>query len=107
MKDACAGGKIMKLREDDIPVVKQESFRCGGPKPQTKESAIASLAHTVEGALDAAWRKLMLAKNRTLVMGLIEERISDPRLEDCDLTLGGIENHCRAFPVYLFLNDAA
>ena len=37
-EDARAGGKIMKLREDDIPEVKEESFRYGGPKPQTKRA---------------------------------------------------------------------
>ena len=49
-EDARAGGKIMKLREDDIPDVREESFRYTGPKPQTKESAIVSLADMVESA---------------------------------------------------------
>jgi len=43
-EDARAGGKIMNIREEDIPEVQEESFRYGGPKPQTKESAIVSLA---------------------------------------------------------------
>src|SRR5438094_1027668 len=34
-EDARAGGKIMKLRADDIPEVHQESFRFSGPKPHT------------------------------------------------------------------------
>ncbi len=42
-EDALAGGKIMRLREDDIPEVHDESFHYSGPKPQTKESAIAAL----------------------------------------------------------------
>src|SRR5881409_4173334 len=43
-QDALAGGKIMRLREDDVPEVHEASFRYSGPKPQTKESAIISLA---------------------------------------------------------------
>src|SRR5690606_34302822 len=36
--------------EDDIPEVKEESFRYPGPKPRTRESAIISLADAVESA---------------------------------------------------------
>jgi putative nucleotidyltransferase with HDIG domain len=50
LEDARAGGKLMKMRGDDIPEVPEESFRYGGPKPQTKESAIIRLADMVEGA---------------------------------------------------------
>ncbi|MEP7014507.1 MAG: HDIG domain-containing metalloprotein, partial [Verrucomicrobiota bacterium] len=35
-EDARAGGKIMNMREEDIPEVQEESFRYAGPKPQTK-----------------------------------------------------------------------
>src|SRR5437870_1387717 len=89
-EDARAGGKIMKLREDDIPAVKEESFRYGGPKPQTKESAIVSLADTVESA-SRSLEKPTPQKIETLVNELIEERISDRQLDDCDLTLGELK----------------
>ena len=89
-EDARAGGKIMKLREDDIPQVKEESFRYGGPKPQTKESAIVSLADTVESA-SRSLEKPTPQKIETLVNELIEERISDRQLDDCDLTLGELK----------------
>src|SRR3989440_628097 len=89
-EDARAGGKIMKLREDDIPDVKEESFRYGGPKPQTKESAIVSLADTVESA-SRSLEKPTPQKIETLVNELIEERISDRQLDDCDLTLGELK----------------
>src|SRR5947207_74364 len=88
-EDARAGGKIMKLREDDIPGVKEESFRYGGPKPQTKESAIVSLADTVESA-SRSLEKPTPQKIETLVNELIEERISDRQLDECDLTLGDL-----------------
>ena len=89
-EDARAGGKIMKLREDDIPEVKEESFRYSGPKPQTKESAIVSLADTVESA-SRSLEKPTSQKIETLVNELIEERISDRQLDDCDLTLGELK----------------
>src|SRR5438874_12454330 len=89
-EDARAGGKIMKMRQDDIPEVREESFRYGGPKPQTKESAIVSLADTVESA-SRSLEKPTPQKIETLVNELIEERISDRQLDDCDLTLGELK----------------
>ena len=32
-EDARAGGKIMNIREEDIPEVREESFRYSGPRP--------------------------------------------------------------------------
>jgi cyclic-di-AMP phosphodiesterase PgpH len=89
-EDARAGGKIMKLREDDIPEVKEESFRYGGPKPQTKESAIVSLADAIESA-SRSLEKPTPQRIETLVTEIIEERISDRQLDDCDLTLGELK----------------
>ena len=89
-EDALAGGKIMRLREDDVPEVHEESFRYSGPKPQTKESAIVSLADTVESA-SRSLVKPTPQKIETLVNELIEERISDRQLDECDLTLGELK----------------
>jgi cyclic-di-AMP phosphodiesterase PgpH len=86
-EDARAGGKIMNIREDDIPEVQEESFRYSGPKPQTKESAIVSLADIVESA-SRSLEKPTPQKIEQLVNELIEERIADGQLDECDLTLG-------------------
>src|SRR5713226_3555157 len=88
-QDARAGGKIMNTREDDIPEVREESFRYSGPKPQTKESAIVSLADTVESA-SRSLEKPTPQKIEQLVNELIEERIADRQLDECDLTLGDL-----------------
>ena len=80
----------MKLREDDIPGVKEESFRYGGPKPQTKESAVVSLADAIESA-SRSLEKPTPQRIETLVNEIIEERISDRQLDDCDLTLGELK----------------
>jgi len=89
-EDARAGGKIMKLREEDIPDVSEESFRYSGPKPQTKESAIVSLADAVESA-SRSLEKPTPQKIESLVNELIEARIADRQLDDCDLTLGELK----------------
>src|SRR5437868_2149772 len=86
-EDARAGGKIMNIREEDIPEVSEESFRYPGPKPQTKESAIVSLADIVESA-SRSLEKPTPQKIEQLVNELIEERIADGQLDECDLTLG-------------------
>ena len=86
-EDARAGGKIMNIREEDIPEVQEESFRYPGPKPQTKESAIVSLADIVESA-SRSLEKPTPQKIEQLVNELIEERIADGQLDECDLTLG-------------------
>ncbi|HXX42156.1 MAG TPA: HDIG domain-containing protein [Chthoniobacterales bacterium] len=89
-EDARAGGKIMNIREEDIPEVREESFRYSGPKPQTKESAIVSLADIVESA-SRSLEKPTPQKVEQLIEELIEERIADGQLDDCDLTLGEIK----------------
>jgi putative nucleotidyltransferase with HDIG domain len=86
LDDARAGGKIMKMREDDIPEVPEESFRYRGPKPQTKESAIISLADMVEGA-SRSLEKPTPQKIEQLVTDLIDQRIADHQLDECELTL--------------------
>src|SRR6266403_1065841 len=88
-EDARAGGKIMNIREEDIPEVQEESFRYTGPKPQTKESAIVSLADIVESA-SRSLEKPTPQKIEQLVNELIEERIADGQLDECDLTLGNL-----------------
>src|SRR2546426_6220652 len=88
-EDARAGGKIMNMRKEDVPEVGEESFRYSGPKPQTKESAIVSLADIVESA-SRSLEKPTPQKIEQLINELIEERIADRQLDECDLTLGDL-----------------
>ena len=85
-EDARAGGKIMNMREEDVPEVREESFRYPGPKPQTKESAIISLADMVESA-SRSLEKPTPQKIEQLVTDFIAQRIADGQLDECDLTL--------------------
>ena len=80
----------MRLREDDVPEVHEESFRYSGPKPQTKESAIVSLADAIESA-SRSIEKPTPQKIETLVKEIIEERIRDRQLDECNLTLSELK----------------
>ena len=86
LEDARAGGKIMKMREEDIPEVSEENFRYSGPKPLTRESAIISLADMVESA-SRSLEKPTPQKIEQLVTDLIDQRLADHQLDECDLTL--------------------
>ena len=88
-EDARAGGKIMNMREDDIPAVREETFRYSGPRPQTKESAIVSLADMVESA-SRSLEKPTPQKIEQLVNDLIGQRIADKQLDESPLTLADL-----------------
>ncbi len=85
-EDARAGGKIMNIREDDIPEVREESFRYSGPLPQSKECAIISLADSVESA-SRSLEKVTPQKIEQMIRDIMEQRIRDGQLGDCDLNL--------------------
>ncbi|HEY1768664.1 MAG TPA: HDIG domain-containing protein [Chthoniobacterales bacterium] len=85
-EDARAGGKIMKMREEDIPEVAEENFRYPGPRPQTKEAGIISLADMIESA-SRSLEKPTPQKIEQLVNDLIDQRLADHQLDECDLTL--------------------
>ena len=96
LEDAKAGGKIMKMREEDIPEVSEESFRYSGPKPQTRESAIISLADMVESA-SRSLEKPTPAKIEQLVTDLIDQRLADHQLDECELTLRDLKKITERF----------
>lgn len=72
--------------EDDIPEVKEESFRYPGPKPRTRESAIISLADAVESA-SRSLQKPTPKKIDELIDEIFKERLDDGQLDDSMLTL--------------------
>jgi len=95
-EDARAGGKIMKMREEDIPEVSEENFRYSGPKPQTRESAIISLADMVESA-SRSLEKPTPQKIEQLVTDLIDQRLADHQLDECDLTMKELKTIAERF----------
>lgn len=71
--------------EEDVPEVREENFRYSGPLPQTKESAIISLADAVESA-SRSLEKPSPQRIEELVNDLVDERVADHQLDDCELT---------------------
>lgn len=66
--------------------IKESDFRYPGPKPQSKETAIAMLAD----ALEAASRTLENANEREvkqLVRKIVNDRFMDGQFDECNLTL--------------------
>jgi putative nucleotidyltransferase with HDIG domain len=75
-----------KSKEDDVPQVSEEVFRYPGPRPQFKESAIISLADAVESA-SRALEKPNASRIEALVDELVQNRMIDGQLDECDLTI--------------------
>ncbi|MDD5348655.1 MAG: HDIG domain-containing protein [Chthoniobacteraceae bacterium] len=95
-EDARQGGKIMNIREEDIPEVREESFRYSGPLPQTKECAIITLADAVESA-SRSLEKVTPQRVEQMIRDIMEQRIKDGQLDDCDLTLRELKTIAATF----------
>ena len=71
---------------DDAPVVERKTFRYPGPKPQTRESAIISLADGVESA-SRSLAKPTPQKVQQLIDEITQSRVEQGQLDACGLTL--------------------
>ena len=63
-----------------------DDFRYPGPKPQSRETAVALLADSVE-ASSRSLKEVSPAAIRNLVRKIINEKFIDGQLDECDLTL--------------------
>ncbi len=95
-EDARQGGKIMNIREGDIPEVREESFRYTGPRPQSKECGIISLADAVESA-SSSLEKVSPQKLDQLISDIVEKRIQDSQLDECSLTVKELRQISESF----------
>lgn len=68
------------------PEITEAEFRYPGPKPQTREAGVVSIADSCEAAVRAMDHP-SIEKISSFVHDLIEERISDGQLDDSGLTL--------------------
>jgi putative nucleotidyltransferase with HDIG domain len=84
-KDARTGGKILRLRDEDIPPVSESSFRYSGPVPQSPETALLSLADMVESA-SRSLEKPTPSDAAKLVERLFTERESEGHWKHSRLT---------------------
>ncbi|AQQ52967.1 HD family phosphohydrolase [Planococcus lenghuensis] len=84
-----------KAKEQD-PDVNEKDYRYIGPKPQTKETAVISLADSVEAAV-RSMKEPSPEKIRNLVNAIVEDKVKDGQLDDCDLTLHELKIVKRVF----------
>lgn len=75
-----------KSKEDDVPQVSEDVFRYPGPKPQFKEAAIISLADAIESS-SRSLEKPTPARVEALVDEIVQNRMTDGQLDECDLTI--------------------
>ena len=66
--------------------VKEEEYRYKGPKPQTKEIAIISIADSVEAAV-RSMKEPTPQKIAALVKAIINDRLNDGQFNECDLSM--------------------
>ncbi|MBN1483105.1 MAG: HDIG domain-containing protein [Chloroflexia bacterium] len=94
------------LQEDET--VDPEDFRYPGPKPQSRETAILMLADSVEAAvrsMDQSGKLGELLESASeeedaldnLVGEIIDKKVRDGQLDDCDLTFRDLRDIRRAF----------
>lgn len=74
--------KAKELGED----VKEEDYRYGGPKPQTKEIAIISIADSVEAAV-RSMKEPTTEKISNLVHAIVSDKLKDRQFDECDISM--------------------
>lgn len=85
-----------KAIDEDIPEVKEESFRYSGPRPLTRESAIISLADAVESA-SRSLKKPTPKKIEELIEEIFKDRLLDGQLDRAKLTLADLHDIKESF----------
>lgn len=91
-----AGFKKSAMESSAPHEVLDADFRYPGPRPQTREAGIVSLADAVESAI----RSLSASTpegTRNMVQTLVKARFTDGELDECDLTLRDLTRIQEAF----------
>ena len=81
---------------EDETLLKEERFRYPGPKPHSRETAVALLADSVEAATRAQQKKSPV-RIQEVVRRIINNKFIDGQLNDCDLTLRDLDRIAEAF----------
>jgi len=76
--------------------VDEADFRYPGPKPQSKETAIVMLADSIEACVRAN-RPSAQAEMEGIIRKMINDRLRDGQLDECDLTLKDLSKIREAF----------
>jgi putative nucleotidyltransferase with HDIG domain len=105
---ACGPGTAPPLPGSSVPftgpatAVLEEGFRYDGPRPQSKESAVISLADAVEAA-SRSLRQVTPENLGELVDGVIRERHADRQFDEAPLTFADLAQVKNSF-VFTLLN---
>ncbi|WRP05314.1 HD family phosphohydrolase [Rossellomorea aquimaris] len=70
--------------------VKEEDYRYPGPKPQTREAAVISIADSVEAAVRSK-KSPTQGEIQQLVHSIVQDRLQDGQFNECDLSLKQLE----------------
>lgn len=75
-----------KAMQESDKEIDEAEFRYPGPKPQSKEAAVISVADSVEAAVRSL-KNPTPEKIESLVQSIIADRLQDGQFNECDLTL--------------------
>ena len=64
----------------------EDEFRYAGPKPQTKEIAVISIADSCEAAV-RSMKDPTPEKISSLVKSIVKDKLNDGQFDECDLSL--------------------
>ncbi len=85
-----------RAKENGVETVQEKDFRYPGSKPQTKETAIVSLADAVEAAVRSLVKPTP-GKIETLVKKIIRDRLDDGQLDESEITFKDLDKLADAF----------
>jgi putative nucleotidyltransferase with HDIG domain len=81
---------------ESLPTGLEYQFRYAGPRPRTKESGIIMIADAAEAA-SRTLEKPTPGRIRELVERIVQERLADGQLDDCELTFKDLERVIASF----------
>ena len=76
----------MHKAKEEGKKVNEADFRYPGPKPQTKEAAVISIADSVEAAV-RSMKEPNAEKIQKLIQSIIQDRVQDDQFDECDISL--------------------
>ncbi len=77
--------------------IRREDFTYPGPNPRSKEAGVAMLADSIEAASRAMERPITVEKITQLVKKIVNGKINDGLLDNCDLTLSDLRKVSDSF----------
>jgi putative nucleotidyltransferase with HDIG domain len=82
---------------EDPSEISEDDYSYPGPRPRTKESAIISLADTIEARIRSIGESMTPKRVEAEVAEIIEKRWRDHQLDDSELTLSDLRKIREAF----------